>query len=84
MLPFPHQLLSKKVVQKTSDNYLYLFISDIVNLYFRIKSVKIISESKWSTNKGLLISDNSRATDIFRRAGSVIKMLSKIITVLKS
>ena len=46
--------------------------------------MKIISESKWSTNKGLLISDNSRATDIFRRAGSVIKMLSKIITVLKS
>ena len=38
---------------------------------------KIISESKCSTNKGLLISDNSRVTDIIRRAGSVIRMLSK-------
>ena len=28
-------------------------------------------------NKGLLNSDNSRVTDIIRRAGSVTKMLSK-------
>ena len=38
---------------------------------------KIISESKCSTNKGILISDDLRVTNTIRRAGSVIKMLSK-------
>ena len=76
MLPLLHQLLSKKVVHKTSDTYSYLlvilwvFITDC-------RAWKIISVLKCSTSKGLLISDNSRVTDIIRRVGSLIKMLSK-------
>ena len=76
MLPFSHQLLSKKVVKR----YLFIFISDIVKLYFRVK--RIISESKCLTIKGQLISDNLRFTE--KNIVLIIVVFTMVIFVISS